>query len=135
MRIYANADSNMPDLIGLPLDVKIVMFSYIRKRKDLKNLYRTCKDSYETVIPRIYHSIWVREHIHIPTLCAGLNPDNRGLPHIRHVHIISGRSELPKDRSQYDNVLHMLANQLPRDRLHSFTYVSLVRFKITTDTM
>ena len=113
----------MHTLVSLPLDVKTVIFSYVRRRVDLKALYETCKDSYAIVIPRVYRSVTLSEEICAPTLCAFLNLENQGLQHLRHLNVIAGCSKLVTERARYDTTLHMLANQLPRDMLLSFKYV------------
>lgn len=110
----------MPELAGLPLDVQNLIFSYIRRRSDVKALYETCKDFYDIVIPRIYRSIRLRESVPISTLCAFLNLENRALVHVRHIEVVDDAET--KDRAAYENVLHLLANQLPRDILLSFKY-------------
>ncbi|KAK3723528.1 hypothetical protein LTR37_001780 [Vermiconidia calcicola] len=86
----------MPELIGLPLDVKTLIFSYIRRRSDVKTLYETCKDFYDIVIPRIYRSIRLKESVPISTLCAFLNLENRALVHVRHIEIGCRRNEGPR---------------------------------------
>ena len=115
--------TKMHNPIDLPLDVKALIFGNIGRHTDLKSLYLTCKHIYGIIIPRIYRSITLSGQIQIPVLCALLNPENKGLQHVRHLNVTGNPSKTQLDRATYDNILHMLANQLPRDTLTSFKYV------------
>lgn len=111
----------MHDFISLPVDIKSLIFGYIQKPSELNALYRTCKDFHAILIPRVYRNVTISEEIDIAILCAFLNLENPGLRHIRHICIVP--CSITKITSEYNMVLHMLANQLPKDILLSYMYV------------
>ena len=108
----------MANLTSLPLDVKSLIIRLIKRRADLTALYKTHSELYEAVIPLIYRSFNVRESLPISELSAALSPENRGLQHVRHVHVVSDPCE--RNSSARESVICMLVNLLPRDILLTF---------------
>lgn len=131
---YQRPRINMPDLLGLPPEIKALIITLIRRHSDLRACYRTCKALYEDAIPRVYSRITLNENIPVPILCSLLKHENSGLKHIRHLKVTSGLSKAAHERIKFNNVLHLLANLLPRDVLLSFMSVSSSRMSVLVRT-
>ncbi|KAK5692831.1 hypothetical protein LTR17_025241 [Elasticomyces elasticus] len=102
-------------LDGLPLDVRILIVSFLHLYDDVKSLMLSCRSLYEASVPNYYHSIAFIGIVDIDRTIAMLNPDNEGLQHIRHLAVEPGLDSDP------DQLLHALAHLLPRDILITFS--------------
>ena len=110
----------MSTLTNLPADVRWHITSFISEKSDLRRLYRSCKDMYAATIPRLYRNITIHEDIDRAVLAAALSPDNGGLQHVRHLEIVANCGDYHHRKSRIDDVVTMLANLLPKDKLLTF---------------
>ncbi|KAK5742787.1 hypothetical protein LTR17_003035 [Elasticomyces elasticus] len=69
-------------LEGLPLDVRVLIVSFLHLYDDVKSLMLSCRSLYEASVPKYYHSIAFIGIVDIDRTIAMLNPDNEGLKHI-----------------------------------------------------
>ncbi|KAK3641383.1 hypothetical protein LTR56_006893 [Elasticomyces elasticus] len=102
-------------LEGLPLDVRVLIVSFLHLYDDVKSLMLSCRSLYEASVPKYYHSIAFIGIVDVDRTIAMLNPDNEGLKHIRHLAVEPGLDSDP------DQLLHVLAHLLPRDILITFS--------------
>ncbi|KAK3657981.1 hypothetical protein LTR56_000810 [Elasticomyces elasticus] len=112
----ASEEATKRGLEGLPLDIRVLIASFVSRRKDTKSLMLSCRSLYGASIPRFYRLVTFLPDFDTDHLVAMLNPDNQGLQHIRHVEVepeLSGESPT--------ELLHLLAHLLPKDILVTFS--------------
>ena len=117
----------MSNFLYVPLDIKTYIFDYLLHRADQQAVCRTCKDFHIIMLKQIYQTITLVDDIPMSKLSNLLSMENPGIRYVRHIRVVpsSGERQVWDGRrtKSSDDVLHLLANQLPRNCLLSFEQV------------